>query len=164
MLMKTLLLIRHAKSDWNQDLPDFDRPLNKRGTKDAPMMAKRLLDQGISPQLFISSPANRALTTARAFAHVLHYPMQNIQEQPSIYEAHHLDLLQVVNAIPNNFHSAALFGHNPGISLFAHYLCADAYMDFPTAAILCLTFKTDNWAEISSDTAKLNWFSYPKLA
>lgn len=162
--MKTLFLVRHAKSDWHQNLPDFDRPLNKRGIKDAPLMAQRLLDHGSNPQLLISSPANRALTTARAFAHVWHYPVQNIQEQPSIYEAHHLDLLQVINAISNDFQSVALFGHNPGISLFAHYLCADAYMDFPTAAIMCLTFDTDNWTEISSNTATLAWFSYPKLA
>jgi len=163
--MKSLLLVRHAKSDWTNNLPDFDRPLNKRGSKDAPAMAKRLLAQKILPQLLLSSPANRALSTAKAFAKELGYQSSLIQEQQTIYEAGVSDLLYIVNSIDNRFDSVALFGHNPGISLLAHYLCSNAAtVDFPTAAVMYLIFEeTDSWAEISMDTARLSWYSYPKL-
>jgi len=162
-MAKHLILIRHAKSDWSFDLPDFERPLNKRGMRDAPIIAKRLVAQKLHPQLIISSPANRALTTAKIFAGELNYPIEDIQEKLAIYEAEIPHLLQVVNELDNNLNFIALFGHNPGISLFANYLSTDAQIDFPTCACMHLKFETDNWAEIGADTGDLVWFSYPKL-
>ncbi|WP_345232167.1 SixA phosphatase family protein [Olivibacter ginsenosidimutans] len=161
--MKSLFLIRHAKSDWSNDLPDTDRPLNKRGQRDAPLMAQRLIAHQTLPQLLISSPANRAHSTAVAFAQVLAYPVTQIQNEDAIYEASVLDLLRVTNLTDDEYDCIALFGHNPGISLFAHYLCHEFTADIPTAAILQLTFRVEHWNEISIDTGKLAWYSYPKL-
>ncbi|MBC7913981.1 MAG: histidine phosphatase family protein, partial [Pyrinomonadaceae bacterium] len=102
--MKQLLIVRHAKSDWNTDASsDFDRPLNKRGARDAPEMAERLLKKHIIPQLIVSSPALRALTTAKYFADVFNIDKKLIQTEPSIYEASATTLLSVVNKLDNRF-------------------------------------------------------------
>lgn len=161
--MKSLLLIRHAKSDWTTHLQDIDRPLNKRGNRDAPIMAKRLVAKKIYPQMLISSPANRAISTAKFFAKEIDYGIENIQEDSNIYEAETPDLLKIVNSFNNQLNDVALFGHNPGISLFANYLCQDSQVDFPTCACMYLKFETDDWAEVSMNTGDLMWFSYPKL-
>ncbi|WP_134090680.1 histidine phosphatase family protein [Olivibacter sp. XZL3] len=162
-MAKYLYLIRHAKSDWSYDLPDFERPLNKRGLRDAPIMAERLALQNLRPDWLISSPANRAISTAKIFAEELRYPSDEIQEESAIYEANVPSLLQVINSFRPEVDCVALFGHNPGISLLAEYLCENVTIDFPTCAIAFLSFETDNWEEISVGTGSLVWFNYPKL-
>ncbi|MEH6308069.1 histidine phosphatase family protein [Olivibacter sp. CPCC 100613] len=162
-MAKHLYLIRHAKSDWSFDLPDFDRPLNKRGLRDAPIMAKRLDLQNLRPDGLVSSPANRAISTAKIFAKELKFPDANIQEEETVYDADVQALLKVINSFPANLDCIALFGHNPGISLLAEYLCSDVSIDFPTCAIAFLSFDVDQWDEISMGTGNLIWFNYPKL-
>lgn len=162
-MAKHLILIRHAKSDWSFDVPDFSRPLNKRGNRDAPIMAKRLAAQKLFPEMLISSPANRAISTAKLFAKEMDYELDRIQEESAIYEAETLSLLKIVNSFDNQLNYIALFGHNPGVSLFAHYLCHKSQVDFPTCACMHLKFETDDWATLSMDTGDLVWFSYPKL-
>lgn len=162
-MAKYLYLVRHAKSDWSFDLPDFERPLNKRGLRDAPIMAKRLALQNLRPDSLISSPANRAISTAKIFAKELDYPVLDIQENTTIYEADVPALLKVINSARPEVECMALFGHNPGISLFAAYLCDHTAIDFPTCAIAFLSFEVDNWEEVSLGTGELIWFNYPKL-
>jgi phosphohistidine phosphatase len=159
---KQLLIIRHAKSDWgNAGLRDFDRPLNKRGKANAPEMAARLVMNQIKPDLMVSSPALRAITTAGFFAEVWNIPNQKIQKDSTIYEAGVRALLTVVNGLPNEYNKVALFGHNPGLTDLANYF--DGHIDnMPTCSVLLLEFPFDDWKMVSADTGKVLLFDYPK--
>lgn len=160
--MKQLIIVRHAKSDWgNPDLRDFDRPLNKRGTKNAPEMAHRLVKKQIKPELIVSSTALRALTTAKFFADTWQMPLADIQEQPSIYEASVNTLLKVINKFDNKYNMIAMFGHNPGLTDLVNYLDGQIY-EMPTCSVVILEFPFDNWAMISEGTAKVVLFDFPK--
>lgn len=161
-MAKELIIIRHAKSDWgNLDLRDFDRPLNKRGRANAPEMAERLVKQAIIPQLIVSSPALRAITTARFFADTWQIPLNDIKEEPSIYEAGVKSLLKVVNQQDNKFDRIALFGHNPGLTDLVNYF--NGHLDnMPTCSVVLIEFPFDDWGMISEGTGKILLFDYPK--
>lgn len=161
-MAKHLYLIRHAKSDWSFNLPDFERPLNKRGTKDAPMMAKRLAARADIPQLLVTSPAKRALSTALTFADILASDQTTVTQENDLYEADTSTWLQVINGINDRYHCVAAFGHNPSISLFAQYVTDNFDSDFPTCAIVLITFDIDSWQEVSRGIGSLTWFDYPK--
>ena len=107
--MKTLYLVRHAKSSWdNPNQGDFDRPLNRRGEKAAPFMAKLMQQKSVNPDLILSSPANRALTTAEIFCETLGYPPEKIEQRIEIYEGGLNHMLQLVQQIPDNCTTAML--------------------------------------------------------
>jgi len=165
--MRQLTLIRHAKSDWDAaGAADFERPLNKRGLSDAPMMGKAVSARGLQPDIVLSSPAARAATTARLISHELGYPEDGIQFIDSLYLASATDLLEQVNAISPDFHDALLVAHNPGISNFANFLCGDRNNelpgDLPTCAVVRIAFDTDDWQAIDRGTGSLNWYEYPR--
>ena len=160
--MKQLIVVRHAKSDWgNPDLRDFDRPLNKRGKANAPEMAHRLVNKNIKPQLIVSSPALRAITTAKFFADTWQMSLAEIQEESRIYEANVNTLLKVINNFDNNYDQIAMFGHNPGLTDLVNYLDGHVY-EMPTCSVVILEFQFDDWAMISEGTAKVLLFDYPK--
>ncbi|RZL32194.1 MAG: histidine phosphatase family protein [Pedobacter sp.] len=161
-MAKELIIIRHAKSDWgNANLSDFDRPLNKRGRTNAPEMAHRLVKQKIKPQLIVSSNALRAITTAKFFADTWQMPLDEIKQEPRIYEANVRTLLEVVNKLDNKFDQIALFGHNPGLTDLVNYF--DGHIDnMPTCSVVLLQFPFNDWAMASEGTAKVLLFDYPK--
>lgn len=160
--MKQLIIVRHAKSDWgNPDLRDFDRPLNKRGKANAPEMAHRLVKKQIKPQLMVSSPALRAITTAKFFADTWQMPLAEILEEPKIYEANVDTLLKVINNFDNTYDQIAMFGHNPGLTDLVNYLDGHIY-EMPTCSVAILEFPFEDWAMISEGTAKVVLFDYPK--
>lgn len=160
--MKNLLLIRHAKSSWdNANLRDIDRPLNKRGERDAPFMAKLLAKNNIRPELIISSPAIRALTTAKIFAHHLNYPSQNIDQPSKLYSATTGDLLEIVNSIEESIKTVFVFGHNPELTSFSNYLSGKYIDNIPTCGIVKLYFKI-TWNELSRNSCSIDFFEYPK--
>lgn len=160
---KSLLLIRHAKSSWDDLLmPDFERPLNERGQKNAPEMAQRLINRTLIPQQLISSPALRALSTAKIFASNLNIKHSEIIQEKRIYEANTQTLLSIVNNIDDSTEFAALFGHNPGLSNLANYLCDEAEFYMPTCGMILLKFPFDEWQMLSKDTGKLLFFDFPK--
>jgi phosphohistidine phosphatase len=162
-MVKRLLLIRHAKSDWgNPSVRDLDRPLNKRGHAAAPEMAQRMVKQNIYPELIVSSPALRAFTTAKYFAKAWEMDANNIQTYKTIYEACIKNLLNVVNHFDNRYHTIALFGHNPGLTDFANYLSDVNIYNMPTCSIVMLEFPFEDWDLVSSSTAKVLLFDYPK--
>ena len=162
-MAKQLLLIRHAKSDWNNaGLRDFDRPLNKRGNVNAPEMAARLFKQNIIPDLVVSSPALRAITTAKYFAETWQIESTKIQLEKTIYEANIKSLLAVVNHLDHQFNHVALFGHNPGLTDFANYLSRANIFNMPTCSVVMITFPIDNWNEVSADTGDVVFFDYPQ--
>ena len=162
-MAKRLLLIRHAKSDWaDSSLRDFDRPLNKRGNSSAPEMAQRLVKQNIQPDLIVSSPALRALTTAQYFAKAWGMNEKSIQTDKHIYEAGLKTLLNIVNGFDDNFETIAMFGHNPGFTDFANYLTSREIYNMPTCSVVMLEFPFENWEMVSAQTAKVLLFDYPK--
>jgi phosphohistidine phosphatase len=161
--MKQLLLVRHGKSEWgNAHLQDFDRPLNPRGHRDAPEMALRLFQKNLVPEVIISSPALRALTTASHFEQAWYRPVEQIKQDSTIYEAETPALLTVVNNIENQYHRAALFGHNPGFTDFANYLSDAKITNLPTCSVVLIEFPVDDWKEISKGLGTLVDIDFPK--
>ena len=163
--MKTLTLVRHAKSSWkHNDLSDRERPLNKRGERDAPIMGKRIVDAGIRPSLIISSPAVRAWTTAKIIAQEIGYPREFLQREDSVYMASLDDLLDVLIAQDAEFNNIMLVGHNPGLTRFANYLVPGVTDNLPTAGVVSVRLNQDDWSLYSKPQAELIIYDFPKLA
>ncbi|WP_074241725.1 SixA phosphatase family protein [Chitinophaga niabensis] len=162
--MKTLLLIRHAKSSWNDpDMDDFDRPLNKRGKLNAPEMATRLLTRGTVPELIISSPAKRARATARIMAKEWKYPKEAILLEEELYLCYASTFLKVITKIDDDFKAVAIFAHNPGITDFANYLTEEIRIDnVPTTGIFGIEAETDHWEDFDRAKKRFLFFDYPK--
>lgn len=161
--MKQLFVIRHAKSDWGDfNLKDFDRPLNKRGHKNAPEMVERFVAKGLKPDVIVTSPALRALTTAKYFADGWQLKAEQLSVNLSIYEADTKTLLQVINEFNDDFDSIALFGHNPGLTNLVNYLTDGQITNMPTCSVAVIEFPFDEWKLISSNTGNLVLFDYPK--
>src|SRR4051812_22854209 len=115
--MKIIYLIRHAKSSWDlNDLPDIDRSLNERGFRDAHLMGGKLSEKGVNPDLIISSPAVRAITTALIIARKIHYPEDKIILRKSLYETSSAEYLKEIAQLKESINSVMLFGHNPIIT------------------------------------------------
>jgi len=161
--MKTVYFIRHAKSSWKDfSLRDFDRPLNKRGFRDAPFMAEKLLLSGAKPDALISSPANRALTTAGFFARTFGFESAEIIQEASIYEAFPDTILHIIRTLPDKLNTVFLFGHNPGFTMVANGFGGDHISNIPTCGIVRVEAATDHWAEFSAQTGKITHFFFPK--
>ena len=161
--MKTLYLVRHAKSSWKYpNLDDFERPLNKRGRKNAPFMGQLLKKLKVTPDLIISSPANRAATTARIIAAKINFALENIRYSETIYEFSEGTLIQVVKHIDDGVAKAMVVGHNPGLNGLANYLGDQSISNIPTAGIYCLDLNIASWTKIRENCAKLKFFEFPK--
>ena len=159
--MKTLLLLRHAKSDWNDaSLKDFDRPLAPRGERDAPRMGKALRKRGPLPDLIISSPAARAKATIEAVAQAAKLDLK-IRFDESVYGASSPELIKLALGLPDKSACAMLVGHNPGFEDLLGRL-SGSHERMPTAALACIEFKADHWSEINDGEGKLVWLLTPK--
>lgn len=161
--MKTLLLVRHAKSSWdNIDQQDIDRPLNERGKKDAPEMAKRLKDKGVKVDGWISSPARRARRTAVFFAEELGDKKEDILLIDELYMAGSSAFERVIASLPDKYDTVAIFAHNPGITEFANTLTNVHVDDMPTCAVYAVAGDTDKWATFRAGDKSFLFFDYPK--
>jgi phosphohistidine phosphatase len=165
--MKTLYLIRHAKSSWdNPDLSDFDRPLNKRGEKDAPTMAKRLKEKQLTPDFMITSPAVRALDTCIAFAKILGYDKAKIKTDKRLYHASEDQILTVIRELKEHERDEEevvfLFGHNPGLTEFANSLLNEYIDNIPTCGIVKATLQIERWKDADFGCGELGFFDFPK--
>jgi len=159
--MKKLYLIRHAKSDWsNPSLDDFDRPLNKRGKKNAPLMGRVLRKKNVHPNLIISSPAYRARETTRKIAKKIKY-QNEIMYNEYLYEASLKTILEIVNFIEDENDEVFIVGHNPALNMLAFYLI-EFNENLPTAGILEIEFDCNSWREAKKNNAKFVSFEYPK--
>jgi phosphohistidine phosphatase len=162
--MKTLLIIRHAKSSWESDLPDFKRPLNERGKKDAPIMARRLLDRKLSIDTFISSPAKRAKQTAELFCEEYKRTITDINFIDALYHAPAAFFFEVIKNIEDSFSSSAIFSHNPGITTFVNELVDKVHIDnMPTCGIFAITINIDKWSDFKEGKKEFLFCDYPKL-
>ena len=161
--MKLLYLVRHAKSFWeNEWLDDFERPLNRRGKRDAPVMADRLRELGVRPDRVLSSPAARAASTARILAPVLGYAREQVLYLENLYDASSSDLLRVISGHADDAHSLMIVAHNPGITLLANRLGRAHIENVPTAGAVALEVDIPRWDTIADGCAETVFFEYPK--
>ncbi len=163
--MKSIIIIRHAKSSWEFAESDFDRVLNERGHHDAPMMAKRLIEKKTKIDAFFSSPAKRALTTAEYFFKEYHTDTnsKSIITIPELYHASSTVFFNVIKNISNDFNSIAVFSHNPGITDFVNQLTNTRIDNMPTCGVFAVNVKTDNWKDFAKAQKEFWFFDYPKL-
>lgn len=161
--MKRLVLIRHAKSSWKHpELTDFDRPLNKRGRQDAPMMGERLAKRALHPDVIVCSPALRARQTAEAIAGRIALPAQQLLYRPEIYEAEPDALLDLIRDFDQDWQTVFLVGHNPGLTELGNQLAACDLDNLPTCALLVIDFKVSIWRQLAPGAGTLFLYDYPK--
>ena len=162
--MKTLLLIRHAKSSWDDvSLSDFERPLNDRGKTDAPKMATRLRKRNIKIDAFISSPAKRARKTAEYFIKEFGEKADDIILVSALYDAGTNNFADTIKDIADKYKSAAIFSHNPGITDFANQLIDKANIDnMPTCSIFAVKADVEKWKDFYKAKKEFLFFDYPK--
>lgn len=146
--MKTLLLVRHAKSSWEHPgTSDHDRPLNDRGLRDAPEMGRRLAARGVRPDVILSSTAVRARTTAELIAEALGFGVGRVITDERLYAASADEVLRVIGELDDEVSCAIVVGHNPETASLAHRL-SDEIHEMPTAAVAEFTFDVDAWYEL----------------
>jgi phosphohistidine phosphatase len=163
--LKTLLLIRHAKSDWNDSsLSDFDRPLNERGKADAPRMAKRLLERKIPVDAFISSPAKRAKKTATIFAEAFGNDKKDLILEPSLYDAGVGEYPRLIGALDDSLDTVAIFSHNYALTDFANQLTNTRVDNIPTSGIYAVKAKCKSWKQFAETEKEFLFFDFPKNA
>lgn len=162
--MKTIVLVRHAKSSWKDpDLNDFDRPLNKRGKRDAPFMGKKLKDMQIMPDVILSSAAKRAKQTARTVAEEIGYPKKKIVFDDKMYHSGEKYLLELVRSQDNRHETLMLFGHNPDFNYLAKMLLREnPISNIPTAGVCCIRFDVETWKMVKEGNGKIVFIDYPK--
>ena len=161
--MKNLYLTRHAKSSWgNPGLADIDRPLNGRGKKAAPLMGKLIMDRGENPELLISSPANRAFSTAKEFAKEMGCAETNIIVNRAIYGAGAQQLLNLVQDVDDLYNSIMLFGHNPTFTSFCNMLSGENILNIVTCGVVRIDFEFSSWKNIDFNSGRMIYYEYPK--
>ncbi len=160
--MKSLYLIRHAKSDWSDHVDDFDRGLNSRGLRDAPFMADLLKSKINTLDVIYSSPAKRALTTAGFFASSFGFKNDEIITDHLLYLSSYYTILDFLREIDESYKKVALFIHNPAITELSDNLCEKRIGNVPTCGIVGLKLKVKKWKEINSKKCDLEFFEVPK--
>ncbi|HTE32805.1 MAG TPA: histidine phosphatase family protein [Chryseolinea sp.] len=163
--MKTLFIIRHAKSSWDtSNVDDFERPLSARGKRDAPRMGKRLKEKNIFPDLMLSSPAKRAHATSKKFAKILKYPKDAIKTDRDLYHADEETILSVIQRLKDKIDKLMLFGHNPGLTDLVNSLINEEHDidNIPTCGIVAFEFQADSWSKVTWGQGRLLFFDYPK--
>lgn len=158
----TLYLLRHAKSSWDHpDLTDEERPLSERGLINAPKMGERLAKLQVNPDLILSSPADRAISTARLIAPAINYPQSDIKTLEALYHASDQQLLRLCNQfIEPELSSLMLVGHNPGLTDFSNMLCDEQIDNIPTCGFVKITLNIGN--AVKAGSGKLILFEYPR--
>ena len=152
---KQILIMRHAKSSWDDEsLSDHDRPLNKRGKKDAPRMAVFLNELDLIPDIILSSSANRARATALTVAEHLNAPSVEVEIVEDLYLAPPGIYLEHLERMADQFNRPMFVGHNPGIESVVHQLSGQ-WHGMPTAAVACFTVKIGIWSELSENSESI---------
>ena len=161
--MRELFILRHAKSSWDDPtLSDFDRPLNRRGKEDSPLMGEYLSKIGIKPDLIVSSPAKRAKKTAKIVAEKLGLKSKEIEFYETIYEASVQSLLYLVCQFPDSVKRVMLVGHNPGLTQLANTLGDIVIENIPTAGVVGIVFQLSKWEDVCKAKGHTIFFDYPK--
>jgi len=160
---KTLILVRHAKSSWRDTtLNDIQRPLNKRGNRDAPKMGEHMVKRNILPEVIFSSPGLRALTTARLISVKIGIAPSEIIVEDDLYTFNSEDLITFIKSISDNYNKVMIVGHNPAITDLTNYFSGSKINNVPTCGVAVLKFSIDSWKKVSKKKAVLKSFDYPK--
>ncbi|MBE0558148.1 MAG: histidine phosphatase family protein [Proteobacteria bacterium] len=160
--MRTLVFMRHAKSGgMRPGLTDFERPLTARGQKEAPAMARQISRRAVYPDLILSSPAVRAVMTARLVAQEMALPDHAIRVDSALYEALVDQYLDVIRTLPDDAQSVLLVGHNPTITDFINLLASSSIAEMPAGGIAAVEAELKAWSEIRKDCGKLLFFEHP---
>ncbi len=159
--MKTLFILRHAKSSWeNPDWADFERPLNSRGLDAARFIGALVYERSLSPQIIVSSPAKRAKQTAVLVKEIAEIPKPIIFDE-RIYEASPLTLFNLIREFDEKYESVLIIGHNPGFENLVRMLTGET-VSMPTAALAKINLGIEKWSEIETDSNKLEILIRPK--
>lgn len=162
--MKRIFLIRHAKSDWHVlNLPDFERPLNERGKRDAPIIFTHFKNKEFKIDLIISSPAKRAITTAEYLMDALSIPKEKIIRKYEIYNAHFHELLEIIKNVDERYENIVLVGHNPGLTMLNNFLSNTAVDYLPTCSISGIELNINNWKEVREGVGKTLVYLFTKM-
>lgn len=160
--MKTLYMVRHAKSTWNfQQLDDFSRPLGKRGRKNVRAMGKRLAREVMKPDLIVTSSASRAFYTSLFLADAWGYKEDRIQLEPALYHANDDEIIEIIKEYGHEHSRLAIFGHNPGFTNAANSLQSLWIDNLPTCSVLGISFDIKDWDEIESVKGKREFYIAP---
>ena len=163
--MKTLYVIPHAKCSWDAaNIDDFERPLSERGKRDAPRMGKGLKEKEIHPDLILSSPAKRALSTCKRIADILGYPKEGIKAERELYHSDAETILSVIQGLKKKYDTVMLLSHNPGLTDFVNSLL-DGELDIdnvPTCGVVAFQFDVESWSEVNWGKGRMLFFDYPK--
>jgi phosphohistidine phosphatase len=161
--MKTLYLLRHAKSSWDYpDLKDFERPLNGRGLRDVPVMADRFNARNCTVDCIVCSPAVRAKTTAGLFSEAVNFKGGAIVSNPELYFAGVGMFLKAAKLMDSSCNTSMLVGHNPAITEFVNAMTGEAIENIPTCGFVQMELAIDDWADASLGSARLIEFDFPK--
>jgi phosphohistidine phosphatase len=160
--MKTLILVRHAKSSWEDAaLPDKERPLNERGKRDAPDMGKRLAKRDVKPELILSSPARRAFATAKIIAKSLRYKLKNIVVDDRLYPGAADEILNSIHRLDKQLDRVMIVGHNPALADLAHRLSSEIDR-MPTCAVAKFRFDVKAWSMVDTSSLATVRLEHPK--
>jgi len=160
--MKRLVIVRHAKAIPYGYEDDFNRKLRDSGKKDAKMISTRLNDDQVIPDLIISSPAKRALKTAKIYAETMHYPTSQIQIEEDLYDGLTTqDFIEMLRTIPETMQTVFVFGHNPTVHYVVNNLVRFFNSDMPTCSTVGIEFQVDSWKKISSREGQVTFHLVP---
>ena len=163
MVDKELILVRHAKSSWeNPSLADHDRPLNKRGERNAPEMGKRLEAHGVRPDAIFTSTAVRAATTAEFIAESIEFPQDEIVRELGLYHADVGEWLAWMTGLDDAWNTVMAFGHNPGITELVAGVWGLPVQNVPTCGVVSLRFEVPEWKNAATGKPAEALFDYPK--
>lgn len=162
--MKTIYLIRHAKSSWSSlSLNDFDRPLNDRGKKDTPFIGEKLKELSFNPDEILSSPSKRTTKTIKLICKEVTFDFNNVVFKQELFHPSLNTLKSELNSLSDTIHSVAFVSHNYGISDFANYLTDNTIGTMPTCGVVKINFDIDSWEEIIEGLGTLEYYVYPKM-
>lgn len=162
--MKTLYIVRHAKSSWdNPEFSDHERPLMQKGVKKTAKISQYLSEMDVEPDMIISSTAVRAYETACLIAKGLNYPVDKIQKEASLYLSDNEEILNLIFGVDNKYKSLMIFGHNPTFTSFANQFLSEKIDWMPTSAVVAVKFDTDNWENICLSDKQLKFVVFPKM-
>lgn len=160
---KTLYLVRHAKSSWDDpSLADRDRPLSERGLSSAPDMGRRLAVQGHKPDLVISSPARRALATAKKLAKEIGYRESKVITDEHLYFSGTRSMVDLLEKLDDKHKKVMLVGHNPAMTSLLNILCDTQVDNMPTCAVAVIEFDMESWSELTMSDGELMDYDFPK--
>jgi len=160
---KTLYLVRHAKSSWDDpSLADRDRPLSQRGLSCAPDMGRRLAEQGHKPDLVLSSPARRALSTAKKIARETGYKEAKILTDEHLYFSGTRNMVDLLEKLDDKYKKVMIVGHNPAMTSLLNILCDSPIENMPTCAVAVIRFDMTSWSELTMSDGELLAYEFPK--